>query len=457
MTLSRAQPDGARRVTNGTFVARFDPRGDVHPEIMAEVAATLTRSEVTYIASVVPGLVSFRVEPGTEDHAVELASALPGCLYAEREVIGDTARAPNDPWYAPLQWQYNNTGQTINGASGTPGADMRLECAWNVTTKTGDVIIAVLDSGINYLHPDLAANMWINPDEIPNNSIDDDGNGIADDMYGVGIDDCGSPYAQNDPYDAWDYPPSASFAGDHGTACAFFAGGEGHNEMYGTGAAWTTRIMSIRMYQWDPVNGVFCSSLTPAGLVKAFDYAYSKGAKVLNCSFAFEYTSQALKESFEYLGPLDMVAVCCAQNYGIDIDNATPGGQHVHLWPARYKFPHVLVVGASDQLDERAVFSVNPPKSSNYGATTVHVMAPGKNLRIFDGNQGGGQYISGTSFSTPLTAAVLAMVWAEHPTLSNVQVVEKIWMTARPVSALSGLCKSGGVVDAANAMSASCP
>ncbi len=426
---------------------------------MAEVAGVLVNGEVEYRSRLVPGLCILRVAPGTEAPSLEALEAMPLRMYSHRSVLAQMHTTdPDDPWFLDgTQWYHRNVGQTVGGVTGTPGADIRTPCAWDVRTDASEIIVAVIDYGVNYLHPDLAANMWTNAGEAPpldHDGLDNDGNGWVDDYHGVGVDGgCNFYFPMSDPFDSVNCSTHEPLCdGGHGTQIASVIGGRGSNANRGTGVAWNAKIMPIRYAGFD-VELRICGGSDVAAAIKALDYAAFNGAKIINTSFAFlasEPEIGAYHDACKSLANLDVLLVASAGNQGIDIDG--PAGPGDQVYPARFTLPNILIVGNSTQND----LPYSGLGASSYGQSSVDLFAAGTNIRAF--HEGGPPtFVFGTSFAAPVVAGVAALVWAEEPTRSAVDVAERIKNSARPVGALSSLCVTGGVVDAGAALGATCP
>jgi len=276
----------------------------------------------------------------TVEEALEIYKNDPDVEYAEPNYYRYITATPNDTNFGRL-WGLHNTGQNVNGTSGTADADIDAPEAWDITTGSSDVVVAVIDSGADYNHPDLSANIWTNPDEIAGNGIDDDGNGYIDDIRGWDfVDD------DNDPVDS----------NNHGTHVAGTIAAVGNNSTGVTGVCWTAKIMVLRF-----LNAF--GSGTTANSISAIEYANAKGAHVINNSWGGGGFSQALKDAIDASSAL---VVCAAGNDGTD--NA--GTPH---YPASYISTNIIAVAATDQNDNLASFS-------NYGATSVDVASPGTNI-----------------------------------------------------------------------------
>ena len=315
------------------------------------------------------GVKSFAVGAETFHHVklgqgVNVEDALakyrqsPAVEYAEPNYIYRVSAIPNDTLFTSL-WGLHNTGQTVNNTVGTADVDIDAPEAWDLTPDSSDVIIGVVDSGIAYDHPDLAANMWVNPGEIPNNGIDDDGNGFIDDVNGY-------DFLTNDP-DPMD-PPDANGNPGHGTHVAGTIAAVGNNSLGVTGVMQKAKLMALKA-------GDATGSLTNAAILQAVNYARVKGARAINASFG-RTGSDCSPSEYAALRDLNTAGVMFLVAAGNDNLNSdvTPS------YPAQYSvatacgpgLPNVIAVAAIDQNGNRANFS-------NYGATSVQIAAPGVN------------------------------------------------------------------------------
>lgn len=269
----------------------------------------------------------------------------PDVEYAEPNYILRALLTPNDTSYNQL-WGLNNTGQTVNGTSGTNDADIDAPEAWDITTGCiTDVVIAVIDTGVAYNHPDLAANIWSNTGENCTTPIgDNDGNGYANDCRGWDFLD-----NDNDPMDY----------NSHGTHVAGTIAARGNNSSGITGVMWCAKIMPLRFL------GVSGAGDT-ANAAAAVTYAANNGAKVINASFGGGAYSQTMYDAINYARSRNVLFVAAAGNDGTNNDT-TPA------YPASYNLDNIISVAATDQNDALASFS-------NRGATSVDLAAPGVNI-----------------------------------------------------------------------------
>ena len=294
-----------------------------------------------------------------------------------------------------------------------------LPNAWNVSTGTGQTIVAVIDSGIDASHPDLAANLWRNPGEIAGNGIDDDRNGFVDDIHGA-------DFANNDgdPFDDT----------GHGTNVAGVLGAVGNNGVGITGVAWTTRIMALKFLR--PGTGGLTSDAA-----RAIDYAIVNGAKVINLSWGGPDNDPTLAAAIGRARSAGAIVVAAAGNQAADIDTRT-------FYPASNapSFDNVVSVTATDRNGNLAYFS-------SVGDSTVTLAAPGVNLRTTQ-RGGGYQTLSGTSLATPIVAGAVALTWDTHPNWSYQQVIAKLKSSVEPLPSLTGKTITGGRINVAKLLDA---
>jgi subtilisin family serine protease len=253
---------------------------------------------------------------------------------------------PNDTSFGQL-WGLQNTGQTVDGSAGTADADIDSDKAWDITTGATSVVVAVIDSGYILNHPDLLLPFWINTAE-PIDGIDNDGNGYIDDRYG---------------WDFFDNDNGVTDYNTHGTHVAGTIGASGNNNTGITGVCQDVTIMPLKVF------GVSGAGYTKSdGLNKAINYAVSKGAKVINASLGGHggYDGDLTYQAIQSAGDAGVLFVAAAGN---DTNNNDTNPKY----PASYNLSNIISVAATDQNDNLASFS-------NYGATKVHLAAPGKDI-----------------------------------------------------------------------------
>ncbi|MBW2311057.1 MAG: S8 family serine peptidase [Deltaproteobacteria bacterium] len=276
----------------------------------------------------------------------------PNVVYAEPNyIIRFMATTPNDPDFQKL-WGLHNTGQELfvseETFGGTEDADIDAPEAWDITTGSQDVIVAVLDSGVYISHPEMNANIWVNSSEQNGtNEVDDDDNGYVDDIYG---------------WDFWDNDATPVDYNNHGTHIAGIIAALGDNNAGITGVNWQAKIMALRI-------GGLVGTIGEAA--EAIIYAVDNGAHIINASWGGSEFSQTEYDAIEYADDHGVLVVAAAGNGGDDLigddNDETPE------YPASYNLLNIISVAATDQNDVLAEFS-------NYGATSVHIAAPGVNI-----------------------------------------------------------------------------
>jgi len=365
-----------------------------------------------------------RVPGDTVDNALARLVDDPAVRWAEPNRVQYVQGIPNDPSFGS-QWSLLNTGQSILGGSGTPGADIGATAAWDVTTGSDRVKVAVLDGGVDASNADLGVNIGVvNPGEAgdgrESNGIDDDANGLVDDWRGW-------------DFSGRDNDPADDSSNRHGTTAAGVMGARGGDGIGIAGVSWTSRIIPVRGLG---ANGVGSTADLAAGIT----YAASMGARILNASFGGPQ-STAISEAIA--ASPQMLVVAAAGNGGVDgVGDDSEGPQR--LFPCSLPLENIVCVAATDQSDQLASFS-------NFGSTRVDLAAPG--VRIL-GPASATTYSSGTSFSAPLVSGTAALVLATNPTASTRQLRRALLESVDPVPALAGEVATGGRLDAARALTA---
>lgn len=367
--------------------------------------------------SVVPGLEKLQTNLGV-DLAVRTLNALPEVEYAEPDYVVHHTATPNDTYFG-LQWGMLNTGQSVNGVVGTAGADIRATQAWDIFTGDPNFVIAVIDTGMQLNHPDLAANLYTNPGEIPGNGVDDDGNGYVDDVNGWNF------------YNGTNNP---SDSGGHGTHTAGTVGAVGNNGVGVTGVNWQCKLMPLKFLG---PNGGYTSDA-----ILAVQYCTTMGVKVSNNSWGGGGYSQALYDAINASKSVGHIFVAAAGNGGSDqIGDNNDSTPH---YPSNYNLDNIIAVAATDSRDARAGFS-------NYGAISVDLGAPGVNIASTY-TSSNYVYNSGTSMACPHVAGVAALVYARNPGWTYQQVRSQILTTVRPAASMANITTTGGILNAAAAL-----
>jgi subtilisin family serine protease len=348
----------------------------------------------------------YRLESMTVVEALQLLDGNPYLVLAEPNYILYEHAIPDDPRFDEL-WGMRNTGQT----GGTPGADISAAQAWNIFTGTQEVVVGVIDTGLDMSHPDIADNVFINEGEIAGNGIDDDGNGFIDDVNGW-------DFANNDnnPFDDR----------GHGTHVSGTIGGVGNNGVGVAGVNWSVRILPIKFLGSD-------GSGTTAAAVQAVEYATLMGVDLTNNSWGGGGFSTALLNAIEDADAAGIHFVASAGNWGQNNDFSPS-------YPGSYDTPNIISVAATDHNDRMADFS-------NYGAVSVDLGAPGVNILSSVPGSGYSSY-SGTSMAAPHVAGVVAMMVGRFPATPHGLIKERLLTTADPIPALAGLTVSGARLNA---------
>jgi subtilisin family serine protease len=347
--------------------------------------------------------------------------------YAEPDYIVSINLTPNDPKFTDgTLWGLHNTGQS----GGKADADIDAPEAWDVRTDASNIIVAVIDTGVRYTHEDLAANMWRNPGETgtdalgrdkATNGVDDDGNGLIDDVYGArytGATVNGNPNDDN----------------GHGTHCAGTIGGVGNNGKGVTGVCWKVKIMALKF-----LNSAGSGSTSDA--IKCINYAIAKGAHVLSNSWGGGGYSVSLYNAINSARNAGIIFVAAAGNNGTNNDSSP-------FYPASYNLDNIIAVAATDRNDLLASFS-------NYGATSVDLGAPGVSIHsTYRTSDSSYTTLSGTSMACPHVSGAVALVKAQFPTLTYSQLINRILTNVDVIPSLTGKCVSNGRLDLHKALTA---
>jgi subtilisin family serine protease/subtilisin-like proprotein convertase family protein len=392
----------------------------------------------------------------------------------ELDLVGNVAQIPSDPSFSS-QWALQNTGQS----GGKPGADVSAVNAWEKTTGSRDVTVAVLDTGIDYRHPDLYLNIWINQGEIPAsrraNLVDIDGDGILTfydlnnpinqgvgkitDLNGNGRIDAGDLLfamvkdsagrdtglggwadglsndgdAYIDDIVGWNFVANNNNPFDdhgHGTHIAGTIGAVGDDGSGVAGLNWQVQLLAVKF-----INSSGSGTLTRFNA--ALQYAVAKGAQISNVSWTISGASQAMHNAVLAAQAAGHIVVAAAGNGSANNDSNG-------VFPANLSYDNVLAVAATDRYDNLAGYS-------NFGSSTVHLAAPGSDI-LSTGLNGGLSTRTGTSMATPFVAGTLALVWSQHPDWTYDQVIARVLATVDPLPSLQGKVLTGGRVNAAAAV-----
>jgi thermitase len=325
--------------------------------------------------------------------------------YVERDYFNfATAKTPDDPLYAS---QY---------ALGDSPADYDIDAPDAWATRTGCAKVAVLDTGVDFDHPDLKANIVDSKDK-PGDGKDNDKNGYVDDAHGFNVIKGKGSGKDNE---------------GHGTHVAGIVAGSGNNGMGVAGVCWSGKVVPVKFLD---SNGRGSTSDAIAGI----EYAVKAGVKIVNCSFATRGKSEALHDAVKFAKKKNVLLVVAAGNNGQNIDKSP-------IYPAAFNDPNILAVAASTANDKLASFS-------NFGSTNVDVAAPGDDIRsTYPG--GGYKVLSGTSMAAPYAAGVAALLKKQEPDAKYDDLRYVIRRKVDKPAALKGKVESNGRLNARKALAA---
>lgn len=353
----------------------------------------------------------------TRDAVVQSLSHNPYVQYAEPNyiyhVVGHANSLPTDDLFGRL-WGLKNTGQTASGdggdIQGIAGIDIGAEEAWKVETGSSDVLVAVIDTGVNYKLDDLAPNIYTNQAEANGQpQVDDDNNGCVDDIHG-----CDFVGKDGDPMDVY----------GHGTHVSGTMGATANNGGI-VGVAWNMTILPVRFLGDD-------GSGTLEDAIKSIDYATAMHVKIMSNSWGGGGFSQALQDSIQRAKDAGILFIAAAGNEANDNDSQPS-------YPASYQLDNVISVAAINPRGTLADFS-------NFGKTSVHVAAPG--VDVWSYTMKGTESWSGTSMATPHVSGVAALVWSQDLQQDYATVKNRILKGARTLPGLRGRVATNGLVNA---------
>ena len=376
------------------------------------------------------GMETWTLPSGTDLNAfLHRLQDLPGLQWAEPDHPIQAFGHPSDPQF-DRQWGLHNTGQD----AGQPGADINILRAWGLQTGSDQVVAGIIDSGIDWTHPDLVDNIWQNLGEDADgdgrvleyingqwvfdpgdvNGIDDDGNGYADDFIGWDF-----VNQDNDPRDDHLF--------GHGTHVAGIVAARGDNGLGIAGVSWRARLMPLKIL--DARGGGYTSAA-----VEALAYALQMGVPITNNSWGGPINSQALETALQQAESAGQLFVTAAgNNYGNNNDAAP-------FYPASYPFANIITATATNTGDSLARFA-------NVGPVSVDLAAPGE--AIYSTLPGGTYgYLSGTSMSAPFVTGVLCLLQDHFPGAGYQAWADRLLRQTATRPGLHGTCVSGGRLDA---------
>jgi subtilisin family serine protease len=410
-TVSGQQPEPRAYVT-GELLVKFSPAPN--PVQRAAMLASRSASRIRRFDTL--NIEHVRVPPGlTVEAAIAAFERMPGVMLAQPNYTRYAIQSspPNDPyWLDGTLWGLNK---------------IQMAPVWtDITTGDGSVVIADIDTGVNFNHPDLAANMWRNPGEIPDNGVDDDSNGYIDDVYGI---------------DTVNHDSNPIDDHGHGSHTSGTVAAVGNNGVGVVGVNWNAKLLGCKFLS-------AAGSGTDAGAVECFNYIVAlknRGVNIRVTSNSWGVSrgggppAAVLQSAIDAAGAAGIVNVFAAGNNGTNNDTAP-------FDPASYPLPSIVAVASSGQSDARSSFS-------NYGATSVHLAAPGENI--------GSTYLgtgyassSGTSMAAPHVSGVAALLARLDPTLSVAAIKALLLDNVDQLPQWNGVVSSGGRLNAYRAASA---
>ena len=324
-----------------------------------------------------------------------------GVAYVEPNYVVHLFATPNDPSFSQ---QYGLT-------------KIDAPDAWDITTGDAAIVVADTDTGMDLDHADLAGNLWNNPGEIAGNGVDDDGNGFVDDVHGWDFSN-----NDNDPNDQTSFTNPG-----HGTHTAGIIGAVGNNGTGVSGVNWDVSIMVVRMINQFGSGDVFTAA-------QGINYAVENGARVINASWGGFPANTTMKNAMDNaLSEGVLLAIACGNGnlFGIGQDNdSTP------ILPASYPHDNIISIAATNSSDAKTGFS-------NYGRASVDLAAPGSSVLSTTPNNNY-QEMDGTSMSAPMVAGAAALVLASDPSLTVLELRERLLGSVDRISAMTGRCTSQG-------------
>jgi subtilisin family serine protease len=401
-------------VMRGEAIVQFNATDKLQRQTFVDNAISLVgASDHRRIGQDHLNMVQFRSKNMNTRALLNMLSKLAGVASVGPNFVYRTTLTPNDTRFSQM-WGLNNTGQTVGGQVGIPGADISAVQAWDVSTGSTSVVVGVIDTGVDYNHPDLAANIWSAPASF---SVTVGGRTIT----------CA---AGTHGYNAVTNTCNPLDDNNHGTHTSGTIGARGNNATGVVGVNWTTRIMALKFLNasgsGNTADAIECINFAIQAKQR---FGASANVRILSNSWGGGGFSQALLDAINSANSNNMLFVAAAGNANSNNDT-TPN------YPSNYNAPNVLAVAATDNRDARSSFS-------NFGATTVDLGAPGTNI-ISTVRNGGFAVFSGTSMATPHVSGAAALVLSRCSSLTTAQLKANLMNNVDPVSSLAGRTVTGG-------------
>jgi subtilisin family serine protease len=400
------------KVVPNEIIVRFSDVSELQLQTFVDNAASMVNASER--RNLIPGLNMFHMRSNSmsTQALLKMMSNAPGVLYAEPNYIVEAQLTPNDPNFGQL-WGLNNTGQVVGGQAGIAGADISAVQAWDVSTGSSDVVVGVIDTGVDYNHPDLAANIWSAPAAF---------------SVTVGGQTINCP-AGSHGYNSITNTCTPLDDNNHGTHCSGTIGGRGNNGTGVAGVNWTTSIMGLKFLSasgsGDTANAMECIDFAIQAKQR---FGAQANIRVLSNSWGGGGFSQALQDAISRANTADMLFVAAAGNSASNNDTTAN-------YPSNYPVANVLAVAATDNRDNKSSFS-------SFGATTVDLGAPGTNIFSTVRN-GAFATFSGTSMATPHVAGAAALVLSRC-NLNTAALKANLMNNVDPVTSLAGRTVTGG-------------
>lgn len=424
----RAQTKSLRRALHGLGAVTVTPlRTDSRYVKIVSHGVSSTEELVARVQSL--SQVEY-AEPNYVYHATPIQQA-PSSNFRNLDFFDgeplDAGRVPQDPQFG-MDWGLLNTGQADkNGQTGTPGSDIGATKAWALGTGSKDIVVAVIDTGVDYNHEDLSENIWTNPNA--NTASDDDGDANEDTGEAGG--------AITGDVHGWNFFGKNSDPMDdngHGTHCSGTIGAIGENNRGTAGVSWNVSIMALKF-----LSAEGSGSLSDA--VDAIRYATQKHVQIMSNSWGGGGYSRALEDAIRDAKNAGVLFVAAAGNDGKNNDS-------YGSYPANFKLDNIISVAATDNRDQL-------PTWSDFGGRSVHLAAPGVN--IFSTIPGGYDTYSGTSMATPHVSGAAALLWSMNRSWTYREIKARLMSTVDPVAGLRGKVISGGRLNIYNALTNTVP